>query len=63
MFIMLYHLILSGHFYSLEIWHEAFGGLNFDLGIFFILFEALGSFGVLIFAPIQSCTLNPITPI
>ena len=33
--IMFLLLTLSGNFYSLEIWHEIFLGLNFGLGIFF----------------------------
>ena len=33
----------SENFYSLEIWHEIFWGLNFGLGFFvWILFKALG---------------------
>ena len=48
--------ILSGNFYGLEIWHKIFGGLNFGPGMFFwILFEALGILGVLIFAANYPC--------
>ena len=32
----------SGNFYGLEIWHEILWGLDFGLGIFWILFTALG---------------------
>jgi hypothetical protein len=44
LFFVLYHLVLSGNFYSLEIRHGIFWGLNFGPGIFGVLFEAPGIF-------------------
>ena len=33
LFSLLYHLMLSGNFYGLKIWHGIFLGLNFGPGI------------------------------
>jgi len=61
---MLYHLMLSGNFYGLEIWHGIFLGLNFGPGIFLGFVEALGIFWGFDFCPhsIIPVTWNPEYP-
>ena len=53
LFFELCHLMLSGNFHGSEIRHGIFG-VKFWSREFWVLFEALGIFWVLIFAPIQS---------
>ena len=42
LFFMLYHSMISGNFYGLEIRHGIFLVLNFVGGFFWVLLEALG---------------------